>query len=300
MAENTSGRPCPLCGGSGFSAAFPFATRFNARQFEYVRCSACSCVYVDPVPDEETFQRMYNKAHYHDAHYQNAAQDAYLASAQLLREHLPADARVLDYGCGTGAFLCALRTVGLQPFGVEFDRGAAEAASRNAGCMVLTVDEFWAGQESEFDAVHLGDVLEHLPEPVTVLKALLVRLRAGGLLFGEGPLEINPSPVYWSALAFGWIKRVLRPDFVGSHSPTHLFRANAKQQLAFFRRVDPRLTLQQWELYETGWPYARGGLVKRAIAELAIRSAGSKPLRGVLGNRFRGLFVLDSKEARSQ
>jgi 2-polyprenyl-3-methyl-5-hydroxy-6-metoxy-1,4-benzoquinol methylase len=257
-------------------------------------------VFVDPVPDEETYHRMYEKSNYHDAYYENADVEAYLVSAGMLREHLSEGARVLDYGCGTGEFLRALREVGLEPFGVEFDHAAAQAASRNTGCVVLTVDQFWASEESGFDAVHLGDVLEHLPEPATLLKDLIARLRPGGLLFGEGPLEINPSPVYWCALIFGWLKRMLRPGFVASHSPTHLFRANARQQLAFFYRVDPRLTLQKWELYETGWPYAQGGAVKRAISGLAIRSASGRAFRGVLGNRFRGLFLLDAHGAASQ
>lgn len=43
-----------------------------------------------------------------------------------------------------------------------------------------------------FDAIHLGDVLEHLPHPASLLRELEP---LGGVFFIEGPLENNPSLV---------------------------------------------------------------------------------------------------------
>lgn len=291
MEASSRPRPCPLCGAAGSRSVFPFATEFNQRRFNYLACSGCSCVYVDPVPDQETFERMYAKSRYHDAYYETAEEDAYIDSARMLQGVLRPGARVLDYGCGTGGFLRALRSAGFVPFGVEFDPDAAEAASRKASCEVLTVEEFWRRDDEVFDAIHLGDVLEHLPDPATVLGRLLGRLKSGGALFAEGPLEVNPSPVYWAASLFGWAKRVLWPGFVATHAPTHLFRASARQQLAFFFRVDNRLSLHAWELYETGWPYVHGGRLKKVIARVAVGVANGSRRLGVFGNRFRGLFI---------
>lgn len=285
-------RRCPLCGAQAAGAAFPFATEFNDHHFKYVTCSGCSCVYVDPVPDDETFLRMYAKSQYHDAHYESVDDDAYVASARLLRELLPAGARVLDYGCGTGGFLRALRRTGLDPFGVEFDREAADAARMRSECQVQTVDEFWSETEvGTFDGIHLGDVLEHLPDPGEVLQRLLGRLRPGGILFAEGPLEVNPSPVYWFASLFGWTKRMLRLRSVARHPPTHLFRASARQQLAFFLRPGSSLELREWQVYETGWPYTHGGTLRRSIARLARCVATRTRRFHFFGNRFRGFFI---------
>jgi len=136
----------------------------------------------------------------------------------------------------------------------------------------------------------LGDVLEHLPDPASTLKNLLCYLKPGGVLFVEGPLEINPSPVYWAARTFGAFKRILRPGLVGSDAPTHLFRTGAKQQLAFFLLTEPRLELISWTVYETGWPYAEGGTVKRAIAGIALLIGGKHLFGTTFGNRFRGVF----------
>lgn len=285
-------RTCPLCGAKATGVDFPYATRFNDVRFNYLRCGNCSSVFVDPVPDLETFARMYAKSDYHDCYYEGKDGGRYTESARLLKQYLPAGALVLDYGCGIGAFLKALGAEGFVPFGVEFDQDAARFAGENARCSTLSVDEFRARSEGlKFDAIHLGDVLEHLPDPAGTLRELLSQLRPGGVLFVEGPLEINPSPVFWAARLFGAIKLMARPAFIAGHPPTHLFRTGAKQQLAFFTRVDTSLSLQHWHIYETGWPYASGGKIKRAIAGLAIRLGGKRLFGSTFGNRFCGLFT---------
>jgi len=285
-------RSCPLCGADAEGTTFPYVTCFNDIRFSYLKCGGCSSVFVDPIPDSQTFARMYAKADYHDCHYEGKEDGAYAESTQLLRQYLPTGALVLDYGCGVGAFLRALNADGFVPYGVEFDRDAAHFAGQKAACMTMSVDDFMAQPDKPlFDAIHLGDVLEHLPDPAGTLRELLVHLKPGGVLFVEGPLEINPSPVYWAARLFGAFKRIVWPKFTPGHPPTHLFRTGAKQQLDFFTRVEPCLRLQHWDIYETGWPYAGGGTIKRVIAGLATRLGGKETFGVTFGNRFCGLFT---------
>ncbi|MDA0685145.1 MAG: methyltransferase domain-containing protein [Bacteroidetes bacterium] len=251
-------------------------------------------MFVNPVPDGQTFARMYAKAAYHDRHYEGREGGAYRESARLLRTFLPHGARVLDYGCGVGEFLKSLDAEGLVAFGVEFDKDAAVTAHHNSRSEVWTVDEFFAVEEKpRFDAIHLGDVLEHLGDPANTLRRLLEHVKPGGVVFAEGPIETNPSLVYWVARTYGAIKHAFRPEFVASDAPTHLFRTNARQQLAFFQRLTPRLVQKHWEIYETGWPYADGGVIKRAIARVAIRLGGTKLCGVTLGNRFCAVFTYD-------
>jgi hypothetical protein len=113
------------------------------------------------------------------------------------------------------------------------------------------------------------------------LRELLAYVRPGGLLFVEGPLEDNPSPVFWAASLFGTVKRRLQPGAIDATALTHLLRFDPTRQQAFFTRVDPSLTLAHWEVRETGWPYAHGGTVKRAIASLA-RALGGRMLLGAI------------------
>ncbi|ARN79943.1 class I SAM-dependent methyltransferase [Methylocystis bryophila] len=290
-AKQETRRPCPVCGGEAGGAAFPYATRFNGFTFNRFACRSCHSVFVDPVPNAETFAKMYAKSAYHDAHYAECESRHYRDSAMLLKEFLPAGAHVLDYGCGLGLFLRALKEQSFLATGVEFDREAAEAAATASGCPAYAIGDF--AQKSEpasFDALHLGDVLEHLEDPAATLGELMGFLKPGGLLFVEGPLESNPSPVFWAARLFGEAKRLLKPGFAGSGAPTHLLRVDATQQLAFFNRFWPELQAAHWSVYETGWPYQGGGAVKSAIAALAIAIGGKSFFGVTFGNRFRGVF----------
>ena len=83
-------RNCPLCGGARETGiSFPYATWFNSVRFNYLKCGSCASVFVDPVPDSQTFARMYAKADYHDCYYEGKEGGAYTESAQLLKKYLP-------------------------------------------------------------------------------------------------------------------------------------------------------------------------------------------------------------------
>ena len=127
-------RECPICGGPAGMRTFPYKTRFNDVVFDYVRCRSCSSVFVDPVPDANTFALMFSKTSYHDVHYIDCDSAHYGSSAKLLRDFLPVGASVLDYGCGLGLFLKALKVEGFSATGVEFDEEAAAYAAKNAEC----------------------------------------------------------------------------------------------------------------------------------------------------------------------
>lgn len=292
-------RGCPVCGGAAGKRRFPYATRFNSVTFDYVQCRSCASVFVDPIPNPDTLIKMYAKGSYHDAHYVGVETAQYRASAKLLGNFLPQGARVLDYGCGVGLFLEALRAEGFAPIGVEFDREAAGYAADNSGCPVYSIAEFSSTPNRlGYDALHLGDVLEHLPEPAAVLRELLDVIKPGGLLFVEGPLENNPSPVFWTARLFGATKKLLRPKYIGCSPPTHLLRVSETQQADLLLRAEPRLSSLHWDVHETGWPYSRGGALKRAIAGVAQAIGGKRIGATTFGNRFRGIFLVPDRAHR--
>jgi 2-polyprenyl-3-methyl-5-hydroxy-6-metoxy-1,4-benzoquinol methylase len=284
-------RPCPICADPSSESSFPYAILLEGTRFGYYRCTACSSVFVDPIPDEITFARMYAKSDYHDCHYLKPNSTHYAKAATLLGNFTHRGSTVFDYGCGSGHFLRALVTNGFRGFGVEFDQAAADAASLYTECDVMSVADFYQqATKLSFDVIHLGDVLEHLPDPANTLKHLLLHLKPEGLLFVQGPLEVNPSLVYWASRAFGTLKHWLLPGFIGDGKPTHLFRTGGQQQLDFFHKVEPALELLHWEIYETGWPYSSGGVIKRLISRSAVLLGGKKIGRMTFGNRFIGIF----------
>jgi 2-polyprenyl-3-methyl-5-hydroxy-6-metoxy-1,4-benzoquinol methylase len=83
--------------------------------------------------------------------------------------------RVLEFGCAAGHVTEVLVERGCSVVGLELDPGAAELASRSATEVhVVDLDtEDFAGELSGqlFDVALFGDVLEHLRDPLRVLRA---------------------------------------------------------------------------------------------------------------------------------
>lgn len=92
--------------------------------------------------------------------------------------------RVIEIGCGSGAFLARLHAAhGADVTGIELNAAAATAA-RASGLTVETVDlyDFAPRHLGEFDAVCAFQVLEHVPDSARFLAALVSLLRPGGRL----------------------------------------------------------------------------------------------------------------------
>jgi SAM-dependent methyltransferase len=88
--------------------------------------------------------------------------------------------RILDFGCGFGQFLEMCHLFGLDAYGV--DRSSARRSG--AGIQVRgELDEL----TGKFDAITMFEVLEHLDEPLSTLKALRSLLNPGGLMIVEVP-----------------------------------------------------------------------------------------------------------------
>ena len=135
----------------------------------------------------------------HRYHFSRAPGDALCAAAfarfpvrraEVDAEHryLPdRPARVLDFGCGNGQFLARARDLGHDVLGVDFDPAAVEVAAAQ-GIRVLLPDQL-AGEplDGGFDLVTAAHVIEHVPDPLALLRQFRGWLKPGGALFIEVP-----------------------------------------------------------------------------------------------------------------
>lgn len=88
--------------------------------------------------------------------------------------------RVLDFGCGFGEFLEMCRLFGLDAHGVD----RSNARRSGAGVEIHAELDDVPGS---FDAITMFEVLEHLDDPLAMLKALRQRLNPGGVMIVEVP-----------------------------------------------------------------------------------------------------------------
>jgi 2-polyprenyl-3-methyl-5-hydroxy-6-metoxy-1,4-benzoquinol methylase len=103
--------------------------------------------------------------------------------------HLPKPrpgARLLDIGCGDGRFLEFARRAGWSVVGVDFDQKAVDAA-RSLGLDIRLGGVEAIGAEERFDGVTLSHVIEHVHDPIGLLRACYRLLRPGGWIWLQTP-----------------------------------------------------------------------------------------------------------------
>ncbi|SEN65696.1 class I SAM-dependent methyltransferase [Paenibacillus sp. OV219] len=102
---------------------------------------------------------------------------------QALKESI-LNKRVLDFGCGGGGFLKLAQEISQSVGGVELDSTIRQALNE-----VDQIQTFRSVEEitGEYDLITLFHVLEHLPDPVAMLKRLKESLSANGKLIIEVP-----------------------------------------------------------------------------------------------------------------
>jgi SAM-dependent methyltransferase len=99
--------------------------------------------------------------------------------------------RVLEFGCAAGHVTKVLVEQNCRVTGVERDAIAASGASRFAERVVvgdIEADEVWGELDDHtFDVLMFGDVLEHMRDPLAVLRRGVPLLAAGGVVVTSIP-----------------------------------------------------------------------------------------------------------------
>ena len=182
---------CPICGLSA-SALVQKGAR-HAPEAEVRRCGACGMVYLWPRPDADELTRYYETS-YREDYGELPVEKRYLEDlgearrrVERLRPLLGPGVGVLEIGCGSGAFLDAVRPYVEQLQGVEPDRESRTWIEGRLGLAVAADFESLRPEEETFDLVVMFHVLEHLPDPLAFLRSLPELLPVGGKAVIEAP-----------------------------------------------------------------------------------------------------------------
>lgn len=118
----------------------------------------------------------------------------------------PGPLRILDIGCGNGNIALALGSLGHEVVGVDIDADSIQiATARNPFKHVSfrQTDVASMSLTDTFDALVCSEVLEHLPDPDSLVASAHRLLRPGGRLIvtvpnGYGPRELLMTrPMQW-------------------------------------------------------------------------------------------------------
>lgn len=98
---------------------------------------------------------------------------------------------VLDVGCGGGILTDSMARRGAQALGIDLSTKplkvaqlhAMEAGTENVEYREIAVEALAAERPASFDAVTCMEMLEHVPDPASVVHALSTLVKPGGWVF---------------------------------------------------------------------------------------------------------------------
>lgn len=221
----------------------PSAHLLTKDGYDLYRCARCRLAFVYPQPTLEylrtevySAESGFQKGRAEDlAKYKPSAR--YVEMYRLLSAHKP-HAKLLDVGSGGGQFIYHAKQEGFGVAGVELNKRLVDS-SRAQGFEVYHGTLAEAGiPGSAFDAVVLGEVIEHVNDPRSLVRDSARVLKPDGVLLITTP---NADCV-WSRATLA-LYRLFRIPWSTATPPYHLFQFSASNldlllSQERFQRVD--------------------------------------------------------------
>lgn len=150
---------------------------------------------------------------------------------------------VLSVGCGTGFTESELVKSGVKVIGIEIDHGAARIAKQR-GLTILEGDASEVSVETNgklFDCIIYADILEHLPDPVAVLKRHMKFLKSNGIVYISIP-NFRHYSVFWEL----FVKGHVHYKDSGILDRTHLRITTRRMVQEWFEQAGLKLVSQKY------------------------------------------------------
>ncbi len=205
-------RPCPICQ----SASDPC---YAAGHFHLYRCVQCRTAYVDPLPTPEFLNEYYSNYHltadaggvYDDV--ESRMQADFPAKLQLVRQHSGGKpVRLLDVGCGKGFFVKAAKDAGMDAEGCDLSDSGVKFAVEKLGVKARAGHiGSLKGELGTFDVATFWATIEHLPDPIGLMKDVFDVLKPGGLFLLD------------TGIGDDWLDRLVPGNVQWYDPPQHLF-----------------------------------------------------------------------------
>ena len=145
----------------------------------------------------------------------NPTRLAYIADHVDLSEK-----KILDVGCGGGLLSEALASKGGLVTGIDVSEHLIEVADEhskqanlNVSYNCTTVEDFSSIHENSFDVITCMELLEHVPDPQSIINACKLLIKPGGLLF-LSTINRNLKAYLQTKIAAEYLLRLLP---VGTH-----------------------------------------------------------------------------------
>lgn len=207
---------CPVC-----AATSDFFSRKD--DYDFYLCPACRLIFVRPLPTKKFLaSRIYTGGYQGNKSADLAnikPSDHFKKIINYLKSRTAG--RLLDVGAANGEFLFLARAAGFVPTGVELNERNATIANRhdlNVKTSGLIEANF---PNQSFEAVFLGDVIEHVTDPAGLFQELRRIITPRGYLVVSTP-DLNS---FWARISH-LIARGFKLPWPVLEPPYHLHQFN--------------------------------------------------------------------------
>lgn len=134
-----------------------------------------------------------------------------------IQQQVPlAGCRVLDVGCGGGILADAMARQGAQVLGIDLatkslkvaQLHALEAETPNVQYREVSAEALAAEQPGQFDVVTCMEMLEHVPDPSSIVRACATLVKPGGWVFFS-TLNRNPKSFLFAIVGAEYVLNLL-------------------------------------------------------------------------------------------
>jgi 2-polyprenyl-3-methyl-5-hydroxy-6-metoxy-1,4-benzoquinol methylase len=177
-------RSCPSC-----KSKLNFIL-FTKDYFKYRRCENCSLVYVSPILKEKKIINLYKNSQYSNAWGKILSNKTEYKFNQNKFENILRDikkitnkkGKLLDVGCAVGQFLDTFKKENWKTYGIELNDFERKISQKKKHVVYNKKIEDDFLPKEHFDLVSILEVLEHVYDPLKVIKSISRITKKNGLL----------------------------------------------------------------------------------------------------------------------
>ena len=190
------------------------------------------------------------------------------AAADAECRHLPrppvGGGALLDVGCGNGRFLILAQEMGWNVEGIDFDSQAVETARQRGLAVQLGGVEGLSNEQEKYDVITLSHVIEHIPDPLNLLRDIYRLLKLGGRLWLETPNIISLGHARFGA------------NWRGLEPPRHLVLFTPDSLCQALKQVGFEMIKECWRGMVSFTVFAASEAITRK-EDVSRASRGGKP-----------------------
>ena len=180
-------KKCPIC------ESGPVSFFLKKDEYPFSVCDTCHLVFMNPLPDSgHLIENVYSKeSGYHSKSVKNLKEikkyDKKFTKIINALNRFNITGNLLDVGCANGEFLSLAKKHGFDVYGVEANTHTADIAKNNGLPVFNGTLEEARFENNYFSVIYLGDIIEHVTDPVALLKECKRILKKEGMIVVSTP-----------------------------------------------------------------------------------------------------------------